>query len=305
MKTLRSTNPLKGLPPTILTLGNFDGVHIGHQKILKTISSRAKELKCCSVVYTFEPHPQKIVAPHKSTELLTDLKDKKNLIEATGIDFLVLANFTKEFSTKHPEDFVSHIIVDQINASEVYVGHDYSFGRGKSGTIDKLKTLGKLHGFKVFVIPAVKQTNKIVSSTAIREQLQLGNTEKASLLLGRDYTIKGKVIKGTMRGKKIGFPTANLDVTSELIPASGVYASYAKVGTKTYKGATNIGTSPTFGAKITTVETHLIGFSGNLYKKNIELTFIKRLRDEKKFSSIDSLVSQIKKDVTKTEKILD
>lgn len=304
MKTLRTLKTLKTKKNAILTLGNFDGVHLGHQKILKKITTRAKKLGTSSVVYTFEPHPQKIVAPHKSTELLIDLKDKKALIEALGVDFLVLASFTKDFSTKHPDDFVKDIIVDGIGASEVYIGHDYCFGRGKSGTIEKLKTLSKTHGFKVFVIPAVRQGSEIISSTAIRKLIHKGEVNKASKLLGRNYRIKGTVIGGTKRGKSIGFPTANLDVSSELIPALGVYAATAKIGSKTYKAATNIGTSPTFGASITTVEAHLIDFSGEIYGREVELTFTKRLRDEKKFPNIDSLVTQIKKDIQKTEKIL-
>lgn len=304
MKTVKTLREFKNIKSPILTLGNFDGVHCGHQKILKKISSRAKQLNRSSIVFTFEPHPQKIVAPHKSTQLLTDLKDKKALIESAGIDYLVLANFTKDFSTKQPEDFVSDIIVNKIGASEVYIGHDYSFGRGKAGNIAKLKFLAKEHGFKVFVIPAVTKNKQTISSTAIREYIRSGKVEKASALLGRDYLIKGLVVKGTNRGESIGFPTANLDVRSELVPHSGVYATTAKVGNKTYKAATNIGTSPTFGASLTTVEVHLLNFNGNIYGKNVELTFVKRLRDEKKFPSIEALVTQIKADVAKTEKFL-
>ena len=304
MQIITDIRKFKNIKPPIITLGKFDGVHKGHQKVLRAVKDRAAKLKFPSVVYTFEPHPLKIVTPHKSPLLLTTLKEKIELIKASGIDYLILARFTKEFAAQHPREFVSDILVKQLAVKEVLVGHDYAFGKGKKGTIEYLKKLGQEFGFKVYIIPAYKKRGFIVSSSKIREYIQNGKMKEAARFLGRPYTISGKVIKGRNIGKHLGFPTANIEIHNELIPKDGIYAVLALLGNKIYKGAVNIGIAPTFHTNKRAVEAHIINFKQNIYGKKLKIEFIQRLRGEKTFKSVEGLASQITRDVEKVKKIL-
>ncbi|MBI5047378.1 MAG: bifunctional riboflavin kinase/FAD synthetase [Deltaproteobacteria bacterium] len=304
MLLIKNIKKPKGIKSPIVTLGNFDGVHIGHQQVLKVIRKRAEKLRLPSIVYTFEPHPLKIVAPHKSPPLLTTLEEKVKLIKASGIDYLILARFTKEFAAQHPREFVSDILVKQLAVKEVLVGHDYAFGKGKKGTIEYLKKLGQEFGFKVYIIPAYKKRGFIVSSSKIREYIQNGKMKEAARFLGRPYTISGKVIKGRNIGKHLGFPTANIAIHNELIPKDGIYAVHVLLGNKLYKGAANIGFAPTFATEKRAVEVHIMGFRRTIYGKKIKMGFIERLRGEKAFRNADELAAQIKRDIERAKKIL-
>lgn len=304
MKVFKNGSRIRGVKNPVLTLGNFDGLHLGHQKIIRKVAQRATELKTRSLVYTFEPHPLKVVAPHKSPPLILDLEDKVRLIKESGIDCIVLARFTKEFAAKHPREFVLESLVP-LSVKEVWVGHDFSFGKGRTGTVEYLKELGKEFGFKVFVVPAYKKGGHIVSSSRIRELVKSGLVERASTLLGRNYSIKGKVVRGKNIGKEIGFPTANLNVESDLLPCNGVYAAYAKVGRKTHPAVLNIGFAPTFGGKERSVEVHILDFKDNIYGKKMEVSFVRRLRSEKAFSSKEALIRRIRKDTEKARSILE
>ena len=304
MQIITDIRKFKNIKPPIITLGKFDGVHKGHQKVLRAVKDRAAKLKFPSVVYTFEPHPLKIVTPHKSPLLLTTLKEKIELIKASGIDYLILARFTKEFAAQHPREFVSDILVKQLAVKEVLVGHDYAFGKGKKGTIEYLKKLGQEFGFKVYIIPAYKKRGFIVSSSKIREYIQNGKMKEAARFLGRPYTISGKVIKGRNIGKHLGFPTANIEIHNELIPKDGIYAVRVILGNKIYKGAVNVGFAPTFHTNKRAVEAHIINFKQNIYGKKLKIEFIQRLRGEKTFKSTEGLAIQIKRDVEKVKKIL-
>lgn len=304
MRIITDIRKFKNIKPPIVTLGNFDGVHKGHQKVLKTVKDRAKRLRLPSAVYTFEPHPLKIVAPHKSPPLLTALKEKMELIKASGIDYLILARFTKEFASRHPGEFVEDVLLKQLKAKEVWVGHDYAFGKGRTGTIEYLKELGKKFGFKVSVIPACKKGGVIISSSKIREYIRHGKVKEAAVFLGRSYAVSGKVVKGRNIGKHLGFPTANIEIHNELIPKDGIYAVRVLLGNQIYKGAANIGFAPTFHIKKRAVEAHIINFKQNIYGKKLKIEFIQRLRGEKIFKSADGLAIQIKRDVDKVKKIL-
>ena len=304
MRIITDIRKFKNIKPPIVTLGNFDGVHKGHQKVLKTVKDRAKRLRLPSAVYTFEPHPLKIVAPHKSPPLLTALKEKMKLIKASGIDYLILARFTKEFASRHPGEFVEDVLLKQLKAKEVWVGHDYAFGKGRTGTIEYLKELGKKFGFKVSVIPACKKGGVIISSSKIREYIRHGKVKEAAVFLGRSYAVSGKVVKGRNIGKHLGFPTANIEIHNELIPKDGIYAVRVLLGNQIYKGAANIGFAPTFHIKKRAVEVHIINFKQNIYGKKLKIEFIQRLRGEKIFKSADGLAIQIKRDVDKVKKIL-
>lgn len=303
MKIFRDSAALSGIKDPVLTLGNFDGLHLGHLKIIKGVAARAKRLGVPSAVYTFDPHPLKVVAPLKSPPLLLDMEDKVRLIEATGIDHLIFASFTREFAEKHPRQFVEEVIVP-LSVKEVWVGHDFKFGRSKTGTVEYLKELGEEFGFKVVVIEAYRKGGHIVSSSRIRSLVARGRVGEAAGLLGRRYSIKGVVVKGANIGKEIGFPTANLRVESELVPANGVYAAWATVGSKKLPAVLNIGRAPTFGGKETTVEVHILDFGSDLYGKKMEVSFVRRLRSEKAFKSKDELVARIKKDTERARAIL-
>ncbi|MBI5826604.1 MAG: bifunctional riboflavin kinase/FAD synthetase [Deltaproteobacteria bacterium] len=304
MIVLRSLKGLKGVKNPILTLGNFDGIHLGHRRIISRVVARAEKEGVPSVVYTFEPHPLKVVAPHRSPPLLLDMEDKRRLIKELGIDYLILAEFTKEFAATHPRQFVEDVLIKGLKVREVWVGHDFSFGRGRTGTVEYLMELGEELGFKVRVMPAYRKAGLIVSSSLIRELVKTGEVRKAASLLGKDYRIKGRVVKGASVGREIGFPTANLRVSSELVPKNGVYAAYASVGGVRRAAVLNIGTAPTFGGREKTVEVHILGFSGDIYGRKMEVSFVRRLRDEKTFKTKAALINRIRRDARRARELL-
>src|SRR3972149_6466040 len=287
----------------ILTLGNFDGLHLGHRKIISKVSERARKLGSPSVVYTFEPHPLKVVAPSMSPQMIVDAQAKAALVDSLGIDFMVIAEFTKEFAAKHPRAFVEDEIVP-LRPREVWVGHDFSFGKAKAGTVDYLRALGEEFGFTVLVIPAYMKGGEVVSSSRVRRLVSEGKLKEAASLLGRNFSMSGKVVKGRNVGKELGFPTAKLAARAERIPADGVYAAWVVVSGKRHGAVVNIGVAPTFGGKSRCVEVHIFGFKGNIYGKKIEVEFVRRLRGERTFKSKEALITQIRKDSERAEKIL-
>ncbi len=303
MRIFRNAKGLKRkTKAAVVTLGNFDGVHLGHQRILKKVQERAARLGTSSVVYTFEPHPLKIVAPQKSPPLILDTEEKARIVGALGIDYMVVASFTKEFAARHPREFVEEEI--RPIATEVCVGLDFSFGKGKAGTAGYLKELGEELGFRVHLIPACKKRGAIVSSSRIRRLIMEGEVQKAATLLGRPFAIKGRVVRGRNIGREIGFPTANIRPEGEIIPADGVYAAFAEAGKARYRAVINIGKAPTFGCRERSVEVHMLGFTGSIYGKRLRVEFVKRLRGEKAFASCEALKRQIGRDIKRAEKIL-
>lgn len=285
------------LPNSVLTLGNFDGVHRGHQAILKKVVDRARELNGTSIVFTFEPHPLKVLAPERSPKMLNTFQGKMKLFAAAGIEIVICANFTRRFADQHPEDFARDVLHKQIGVSEVYVGYDYAFGKSREGSIDSLKKMGKRLGYEVGVVDAVLINNVVVSSSAVRDLISSGDIEEAAGLLGRMYSVEGVVVHGSHRGEALGFPTANLKVVNELIPAHGVYAVLVQIEDQTIKGVASIGIRPTFDAGPVSIEAYLFDFHEGLYGKEMEVAFVKRLRAEEKFPNADALVRQIRKDV--------
>jgi riboflavin kinase/FMN adenylyltransferase len=303
MKILRGVSGFKGKERPVVSLGNFDGIHLGHQLILTRLVKRAEELGAPAIVYTFDPHPLKVVDPEKSPQLILDMEDKKALIKGFGVDFLVLARFTRQFASKHPREFVEDVLVEGLRAREVLVGRNFSFGRGKRGNVEHLEKLGAELGFSVNVVEPLRMGGDVVSSSRIRRLMSSGDVKGAGLLLDKFHAIKGKVVKGFDMGKEIGFPTANLEVESELVPGGGVYAAFATLGRKKYNAVVNVGTAPTFGRKKVCVEAHLLDFNANLYGRKIKVTFLTRLRDERAFKTKEALSRQIKKDTEKAEKV--
>ena len=305
MKVIRGSQNIKDkVKNPILTLGNFDGVHLGHREIFRRVVERAREIQGTSIVYTFEPHPLRIVAPSRTPPILTTFRKKMQLIEKSAIDIVVCADFTKRFADQHPRDFARDTLSGKIGVKEVFVGYDYTFGKGREGTIAYLKKMGEEFGFRVSVIDALTIDGEIVSSTLLRDTIEDGKVEKAKGLLGRHYSIEGRVVDGFKKGSVIGFPTANIDTSYDLIPHTGVYTVKTLLDEEIYDGVANVGFNPTFHRDRLSVEVHIFNFSSNIYGKEIEVFFIKKLRDEVEFTSADELRIQIERDVDSARKIL-
>lgn len=282
----------------ILTIGNFDGVHKGHLALFDKVKERAKAINGRSAVMTFEPHPIKVVKPGNGPLLITPTEQKLKLISNAGIDIIFCIPFTHQFASISATDFVSNILAKKVGVKEIVVGYDYTFGNNRQGDLTLLNDMGKELGFKVHIVQPIYINQTLVSSTSIRKLVQEGDLLEAKRLLGRDYQITGTVVKGKDRGGKIlGIPTANLIPFDELIPQRGTYVVTINVDGQTHIGVCNIGYNPTFGGNKLSVETHLLDFSKDILGKTITVNFIQRLRDEKRFESIEELSAQIAQDI--------
>ena len=288
----------------VLTLGNFDGVHLGHQRIFEELKEEARKIDGEAIVFTFDPHPLQILNPQRCPPLITPFKKKLMLMERSGIDVLIVATFDLGLANIMPEAFVKQILVDEIGAKKILVGYNYYFGKDRKGNVGMLIRLGEKFGFEVKVIEAMKVNDIPVSSSKIRELIQDGKMADAAQLLGRNYLLIGKVIWGADRGKQLGFPTANLEILNGLYPKTGVYAVEVIMGDKTYPGVADVGYNPTFGQNPLSVEVHILNFSRDIYGEEIQLIFLERIRDEKAFKNPDSLARQIRKDIAVARKIL-
>jgi len=295
-------------PNAVVTIGNFDGVHIGHQALFHQVIARADALGGTSVAMTFEPHPARVLNGDNPPPLITLYEQKVELIARSGIDVLVVIPFTRKFAEISATDFVEKILLERIGMKAVVVGKDYAFGKNREGDLDMLHRLSDRFGFEVLVtdwitlsIPGIDR----VSSTRIRELILDGRMEEAKKLLGRDYQVRGTVVKGRDRGGKLlGFPTANIHLMDELCPKAGVYAVTVECLGKRFWGVANIGFSPTFDDLLFTVEVHLLDFNGKLYDEKIRVNFVRRIRDEIRFSGIRELSDQIRKDILTAREIL-
>jgi len=290
----------------VLAIGNFDGLHRGHLKIIERIRRGASERAGTSVVLTFDPHPPRVLRPDKAPPLLLTPDQKRVALERAGVQGLALVRFTLELSRWEPDMFVRRVLVDWMRVAEVWVGADFLFGRDRSGNFSLLRTLGQQFGFRVEKIDPIRYKDFVVSSTRIRRLVSEGRVEEAGALLGRHFTIEGTVVEGARRGRELGFPTANLATENELLPPNGVYATFSTFGGIVYPGVTNVGVRPTFdGPPKLSVETHVLGFSGDLYGQRQELSFVQRLRDERRFPDVDALREQIAADVRRAGRLFD
>ncbi|QTA85159.1 bifunctional riboflavin kinase/FAD synthetase [Desulfonema magnum] len=292
----------------VITIGNFDGVHIGHQALFHEVIERADALGGTSVAMTFEPHPIRVLKQNGYPPMITLYEQKVELITRSGIDVLICVPFTPEFAAVTAREFVEDILIKRIGVRAIVVGRDYSFGKNREGSIELLRTYSKELGFDLIVADWIQKPGNgadRISSTRIREFVTDGDVEQAQKLLGRYYQIRGVVETGRNRGGKLlGFPTANINLHDELAPKTGVYAVTVEFQGKKYKGVANIGYSPTFDDHIYTVEVHILDFNDNIYGQKIRVNFTERLRDEKKFSGISELSEQIKRDIIKAREIL-
>lgn len=285
---------------TVISIGSFDGVHKGHQKILKRLEEIKQQKQLKSIVFTFYPHPQKILSSEKNQiKILSTKKEKIQLLENYNIDYLIFCPFTKEFANIEPTDFVAYL-AEKLNAKHIIIGYNHRFGKDRKGDINTFISLQKKYQFVVEQIPAETVNEINISSTKIRNFLLNGDIENANQLLGYNYFITGIVIEGKKLGTSINIPTANLFIEDpdKLIPANGVYCTEVLINRKIYKGAMNIGTNPTTDNDATKkIEVHILNFNQNIYHQEIQVFFIKKIRDEKKFSSIDELRAQIAEDI--------
>ena len=296
---MKIINGFENLPSisknTITAIGNFDGVHLGHKKILKFLSKKADELGLFSMVLTFSPHPEKILGETR-VKMIQTLDQRLEEIKKFGIQAVLVISFDKKFSNFSGQEFIQKILVNLLRAKVLIVGKNFRFGKNREGDTFLLRRLASRFNLQVFSLPSVSKGEMIVSSSLIRKFLQEGEIEKPNVLLGRTYVIEGEVIKGKSRGKILGFPTANIQTRNEIVPP-GVFITNVTIGLKKIPSLTNIGHCPTFGQQETNIESYIINFSKNLYGKKIRIHFIKKLREEIKFDTSEKLSQQIKKDI--------
>ena len=295
MKIIRSIAAFDSSEKTIVTIGTFDGIHIGHKKILKNLISTAKKEGKKSVLLTFFPHPRMVLQKDKTILLLNTLDEKSILLKKMGLDYLIIHPFSKEFSRLTALDFVRDILVNTLNTSRLIIGYDHHFGKNREGNIHQLKEYSSLYDFNIQEIPAQDIDDVSVSSTKIRTALKEGNLKIANNYLGYQYMLSGIVVRGKQLGGTIGFPTANIEVEEsyKLVPSSGVYVIRTRINSIEFYGIMNIGFNPTVLGKHQTIEAHLVDFNENLYGKKITIKFIHFLREEQKFNSVEELVGQL------------
>ena len=296
MKIYYDINDFEQVPHAVVTIGTFDGVHRGHQEILRNMVNRAKEISGESVVVTFYPHPRQVLSNDSGIRFISTQEEKIAHLEALGIDNLIIIKFTKEFAAIPSEDFIKDYLVKNIQPAVLIIGYDHHFGKGRTGDFGMLYELGSQYHFKVEKIQEQDVDNVAVSSTKIRHYLENGDIKHANMLLGYEYSYIGKVVHGQQVGHKMGYPTANIEVAEEfqLIEKQGVYATFAEIDGKSYPAMTYIGKRPTLDDnRPQSIETHIISFDGTLYDKEIKIRFVDFVRDDKKFDNFEALKRQI------------
>ena len=307
MTIYNNINEFSSTDNTILTIGTFDGVHLGHQKVLERLTNSAIENNLKSTVLTFFPHPRTILNPDKPLKLINSVKERTELLNRSKVDNLIIHPFDKNFSELDPEKYVVEILVKKLKAKIILIGYDHKFGKNRTADITDLKIYGKKYGFKVIEIKAEEISNIAISSTKIRKAISEGNISTAKKYLGYDFSLSGKIVHGKSIGRTLGFPTANIEVKEEykLLPKNGVYLIQSVINHNKYFGMMNIGIKPTIKESSKTIEVNFFDFEGDLYHKNIEVNIKKFIRDEIKFDSLELLKSQILKDKINCNSIID
>jgi len=288
----------------VVTIGNYDGLHLGHQAIIKRVIELARKDKGEAVVLTFEPHPVKFFRPALQIPLITPYRKKMMLLARFGVDVTINLPFTEDIARMSAKEFIQEIVQRRIAPHWVVVGFNFTFGRDRTGTSEELKGIGENLGFKVEIIPPFHVDGEVVSSTRIRELIARGDIKEANRMLGSNFFMLGSVIHGHARGKGLGFPTANLEITQDLYPNDGVYAATVIVDERRYDGVVNIGTNPTFGDEQLAVEVFLFDYEGDLYGKELQVALVDKIRSEQSFPSVELLVRQIEQDIQRAKEIL-
>lgn len=298
MSKIKDIKAYKLEKPTIVTIGTFDGVHIGHQKIIKRLIGLGEQAHLKSVILTFFPHPRMVLQKDSGIKLINTLKERGAILEALGLDYLLVKKFTKAFSRLSAEDFVKTILVDKLHAKKVIIGYDHRFGRNRNADINDLKKFGDIYGFEVEEISAQDINDVAVSSTKIRKALEEGDIAKANAYLGYPFMLTGKVVKGKALGRQIDYPTANIKIPEDykLIPKHGAYIVRSTINNHIVYGMMNIGFNPTVEGDEETIEVHFFNFNKNIYNKTIQIDLLHRLRDEQKFESVEALKTQLETD---------
>lgn len=298
MSKIKDIKAYKSVEPTIVTIGTFDGVHVGHQKIIKRLINIGKQIHLKSVILTFFPHPRMVLQKDSGIKLINTINERGAILDALGLDYLLVKKFTKAFSRLSAEDFVKKILVDKLNAKKVIIGYDHRFGRNRNADINDLRKFGDLYGFEVEEISAQDINEVSVSSTKIRKALEEGDIAKANAFLGYPFMLTGKVVKGKALGRQIDYPTANIQIAEDykLIPKHGSYVVSSVINNQVVFGMMNIGFNPTVEGHEETIEVHFFNFNKNIYNKTIQIDLLHRLRDEQKFESVEALKNQLLKD---------
>ncbi|MFV9551676.1 bifunctional riboflavin kinase/FAD synthetase [Algibacter sp. PT7-4] len=297
MKTKRNLNTLPN-KQTVVTIGTFDGVHIGHQKIIKRLIDTGKASGLQSVILTFFPHPRMVLQKDSNIKLINTINERHDILDGLGLDYLVIKKFTQEFSRLSAEDFVKDILVNKLNAKKVIIGYDHRFGRNRNADINDLKVFGETYGFDVEEISVQDINDVAVSSTKIRKALKAGDINKTNSYLGYPFMLTGKVTKGKGLGRQLGFPTANIDVEEDykILPKQGAYIVKATINNKLVYGMMNIGINPTVNGSAQTIEVHFFNFDNDIYNTYVKVELLHRIRDEEKFESVEALKQQLAKD---------
>ena len=306
MKIFHNLSTYNSDKKTFVTIGTFDGVHIGHNKVIKNLVTEAKEHKAISVLLTFFPHPRMVLQKNADIKLINTINERIKLLDNTGLDVLIIQEFTQEFSKQSSFNFVESILVKKLNVSKLFIGYDHQFGQNRDGNFNKIKEYGEQFNFKVQEITKLDINDIAVSSTMIRKAIENGDILNANTNLGYNFMLSGSVVEGKNLGEKIGFPTANLDIKEsyKLLPKTGAYVVKSNIDNQQVFGMMNIGFRPTVSGENQTIEVHFFNFKKDIYDKEIHIEILQYLRDEKKFDSIESLIEQLQKDKQKALKII-
>ncbi|OSZ78098.1 riboflavin biosynthesis protein RibF [Chitinophagaceae bacterium IBVUCB1] len=307
MAVFYNTDELKDFDNAVITIGTFDGVHLGHLTILQQVVAQAKASAGESIVLTFEPHPRKLLFPQQPIHIITPLQEKIKLLTDAGIDHVFVVPFTKEFAALSAEAYIKDFLVKHLHPKGIVIGYDHQFGHDRAGNIALLQSFEQEAGYTVFEIPAKQIEDAAISSTKIRHALAAGQVTDAAQMLGRHYCLKGRVIEGAKLGRQLGYPTANIQPTDaeQIIPNNGVYVIKVVVEGKICDGMMNIGIRPTVSNELSLhIEAHLFGFNSDIYKQEVEIQFVQRLRDEQRFPSLDALKEQLNKDAENAKRVL-
>lgn len=298
MKTIHGIENFPADEASIVTIGTFDGVHLGHQQILKQLIDTSRKSKLKSVLLTFFPHPRMVLQPDISMRLIQTIQEREKALQKTGLDYLVIHPFSTEFSRLSADDYVKQILVEQLNVRKVVVGYDHRFGRNRTASLEDMYHYSDIHEFEVIEINAEKIESTAVSSTKIRKAIDEGNIELANTYLGHSFTIEGMVIDGDKRGRELSYPTANIDLQNQhkIVPKQGVYLVKSKLKGRVVYGMMNIGTKPTFDTTMPSIEVHFLDWNGNLYGQAVQVELLKWVREERKFNTVEELQTQIQAD---------
>jgi riboflavin kinase/FMN adenylyltransferase len=290
---------------SVVTLGNFDGIHLGHQALVRHTVEESKRLGYPSIVLTFEPHPLKVLAPERAPRLLLTYQDKLDLFQTYGVDIVVAQRFDRQFASVSAEDFVRRFLVRRLKTKKLWVGRDLRFGQGRKGGTEDLMRVAPQVGFQVGVLDPISSNGIRISSSRVRELVEAGCVDEVQPMLGRYHFVSGRVVTGQGRGRTLGFPTANISSRTEVVPLNGIYATLIEVKSKRWLSVSSVGVNPTFGAGPRTVESFIFDFESEIYGESVKLSFVKRIRDEQKFATVEDLIAQMHRDAEQTKVIFE